>query len=74
MPIAVSKPSYSITSSIFMMAGAQKARPHIRQLEGALLQRTAGPYIGSPNLILTMELSHRRNSSTRVAHARVQQV
>jgi hypothetical protein len=22
-----------------------KARPHIRQLEGALLQRTAGPYI-----------------------------
>src|SRR5262245_53949385 len=28
---------------------------------------TAGPYIGSPNLILTMELSHRRNSSTRVA-------
>jgi hypothetical protein len=28
-------------------AGYIDARPHIRQLDEVLLQRTAGPYIGS---------------------------
>src|SRR5690349_12502159 len=45
---AIVKPSYSITSSM----ARSTTRPHIRQLEGALLQRTTGPYIGSPNPVL----------------------
>src|SRR5262249_29590438 len=31
----------------------------------ALLQRTGGPYIGTPNLVLTMELSHRTRGSSK---------
>ena len=32
-------------------AGYIDARPHIRQLDEVLLQRTAGPYIGSDSVI-----------------------
>jgi hypothetical protein len=40
-------------------AGYIDARPHIRQLEQVLLQRTAGPYIGS-EADLTPSLGHVR--------------
>jgi hypothetical protein len=49
-------------------AGYIDARPHIRQLDEVLLQRTAGPYIGSPTPI-PLGLRFRRGREARSAAA-----